>query len=171
VSCLFTFLISATNIYAPHALARCAIPIPQAGYVTSNDVTRGKPHPDPYLAGAKKCGTSPSNCSCTFYFNLPHADTVLHLGLVIEDAPSGLKAGHAAGAQTLAVCTSHTRQAIFDSGAKPDYIAKDLSRLVTFLLSSNTISSFGLTNRVSVRHLEGKFEVIIDETAEGGEDL
>jgi hypothetical protein len=51
-------------------------------------------------------------------------------GLVVEDAPSGLKAGHAAGAKTLAVCTSHSRQEIVESGTNPDYIVKDLSRLV-----------------------------------------
>jgi beta-phosphoglucomutase-like phosphatase (HAD superfamily) len=49
-------------------------------------------------------------------------------GLVVEDAPSGLKAGHAAGAKTLAVCTSHSRQEIVESGTNPDYIVKDLSR-------------------------------------------
>ena len=51
-------------------------------------------------------------------------------GLVVEDAPSGLRAGHAAGAKTLAVCTSHTRQEIEDSGAKPDWIVSDLTRCV-----------------------------------------
>ena len=63
-------------------------------------------------------------------FNL----TVGPSGLVIEDAPSGLKAGHAAGAKTLAVCTSHTRQEILGAGANPDYIVKDLSRFVVLLV-------------------------------------
>jgi len=121
---------SATNVYTPKVLQRCGIPIPLAGYVTSNDVSNGKPHPDPYLAGAKKCGVDPTKC------------------LVVEDAPSGIRAGHAAGAQTLAVCTSHTRQAIVDSGANPDYIVRDLTR-------------------VSIRLVEGKVEVSIDE--DGGE--
>lgn len=71
----------------------------------------------------------------------------LHTGLVVEDAPSGIRAGHAAGARTLAVCTSHTRQAIVDSGASPDYIVTDLTR-------------------VSVRLVDGKVEVSIDEDAE-----
>jgi len=42
-------------------------------------------------------------------------------GLVVEDAPSGLLAGRAAGARTLAVCTSHTRDEIVASGASPDF--------------------------------------------------
>jgi HAD superfamily hydrolase (TIGR01509 family) len=125
----WTIVTSATNVYTPRVLQRCCLPIPPAGYVTSNDVSNGKPHPDPYFAGAKKCGVDPTKC------------------LVVEDAPSGIRAGHAAGARTLAVCTSHTRQAIVDSGASPDYIVTDLTR-------------------VSVRLVDGKVEVSIDEDAE-----
>ena len=36
---------------------------PAAGYVTSNDVKRGKPQPDPYLAGAERVGVDPKNCT------------------------------------------------------------------------------------------------------------
>jgi beta-phosphoglucomutase-like phosphatase (HAD superfamily) len=50
------------------------------------------------------------------------------LGLVVEDAISGLKSGHAAGALTLAVCTSTPRQTILDSDANPDYIVTDLTK-------------------------------------------
>ena len=50
------------------------------------------------------------------------------LGLVVEDAPSGILAGHAAGAQVLAVCTSHSRQVLLESGANPDFIVEDLTR-------------------------------------------
>jgi hypothetical protein len=38
------------------------VPVPPAGYVTSDDVERGKPHPDPYLAGAKKAGLDVARC-------------------------------------------------------------------------------------------------------------
>ena len=51
-------------------------------------------------------------------------------GLVIEDAPSGIRSGHAAGAKTLAVCTSHSKEQIEESGCNPDYIVKDLARFV-----------------------------------------
>ncbi|KZT23773.1 HAD-like protein [Neolentinus lepideus HHB14362 ss-1] len=123
----WTIVTSATNIYTPKALARCAIPLPPAGLVTSNDVSSGKPHPDPYLSGARRCGADPAKC------------------LVVEDAPSGIKSGHAAGAATLAVCTSHTEAAITESGCNPDYIVKDLTR-------------------VSARWVDGKIEVTIDES-------
>jgi beta-phosphoglucomutase-like phosphatase (HAD superfamily) len=52
-------------------------------------------------------------------------------GLVVEDAPSGLFAGRAAGARILAVCTSHTREQIVASGAAPDFIVNDLTRYET----------------------------------------
>ncbi|KAI0318730.1 HAD-like protein [Amylostereum chailletii] len=107
----WTIVTSATNVYTPQALSRCRLPIPSTGYVTSDDVERGKPYPDPYLAGAKKIGVDPTKC------------------LVIEDAPSGLKAGRAAGSKVLAVCTSHTRDGIVTSDADPDFIIKDLTRL------------------------------------------
>jgi len=102
----WTLVTSATNTYAPAALRKAGVPLP-FDMVTSNDVARGKPFPDPYIAGAAKCGVDPKNC------------------LVVEDAPSGLKSGQKAGSKTLAVCTSHTREAIakFD----PDYIVRDLT--------------------------------------------
>jgi beta-phosphoglucomutase-like phosphatase (HAD superfamily) len=55
----------ATNVYTPKALARTGIPVPAAGYVTADDVERGKPEPDPYLAGAARVGVDPKNCTST----------------------------------------------------------------------------------------------------------
>jgi beta-phosphoglucomutase-like phosphatase (HAD superfamily) len=52
------------------------------------------------------------------------------LGLVIEDAIAGLKSGRAAGALTLAVCTSNPRQTILDSNVDPHYIVTDLTKCV-----------------------------------------
>ena len=57
--------------------------------------------------------------------------TLITAGLVVEDAPSGLIAGHAAGAHTLAVCTSHTRDEIIASGVVPEFIVDDLTRYET----------------------------------------
>ncbi|KAJ7640126.1 HAD-like domain-containing protein [Mycena rosella] len=101
----------ATRNYAPRALQRCSISLPRARIVTSNDVSHGKPHPAPYLAGAEKCNVDPTKC------------------LVVEDAISGMRSGKAAGAIVLGVCTSTPRQTILDSDAAPDYIATDLSKV------------------------------------------
>jgi mannitol-1-/sugar-/sorbitol-6-phosphatase len=57
--------------------------------ITSDLTTRGKPHPDPYLAGAAALGADPADC------------------LVIEDAPAGIAAGRAAGMTVWAVTTTH----------------------------------------------------------------
>jgi mannitol-1-/sugar-/sorbitol-6-phosphatase len=57
--------------------------------VTVDDVSRGKPDPEPYLAGAAKLGFRPDQC------------------VVLEDAPSGIAAARAAGMQVVAVTTTH----------------------------------------------------------------
>ncbi|KAG7090768.1 hypothetical protein E1B28_009853 [Marasmius oreades] len=107
----WTVVTSATAFYAPRALERCGIPLPKKGIITSDDVENGKPHPDPYLAGAKKCGADPRRC------------------LVIEDAIAGLISGRNAGSKTVAVCTSTLRATIQASDAQPDFIIDDLTRL------------------------------------------
>ncbi len=55
--------------------------------VSSKDVTRGKPHPEPYLKGLEKVGVS--------------ADEAI----VVENAPLGIRAARAANITTLAVNT------------------------------------------------------------------
>jgi len=70
-------------------------------------VPRGKPFPDPYLLGARRCDADIERC------------------IVVEDAPSGVESGKAAGARVIAVCTSHTRERMLET--KPDFIVKDLS--------------------------------------------
>ncbi|KAI0700442.1 HAD-like domain-containing protein [Cytidiella melzeri] len=107
----WTIVTSSTNVYAPQVLNVCGLPVPPLGLVTSSDVANGKPHPAPYLAGARRLGVDPKNC------------------IVIEDAPSGILSGRAAGCIVIAVCTSHTRQQLVASGSKPHFIVKDLTRL------------------------------------------
>jgi beta-phosphoglucomutase-like phosphatase (HAD superfamily) len=47
-------------------------------------------------------------------------------GIVVEDAPSGVKSGVAAGSKVLAVCTSHEREQLEGIGAT--WIVNDLSK-------------------------------------------
>ncbi|KAK2461722.1 hypothetical protein APHAL10511_006185 [Amanita phalloides] len=107
----WTIVTSASNKYAPRAIQAAGLPKPTVGIITSNDVQCGKPHPEPYLAGAQKCGVDPAKC------------------LVVEDAISGLKSGKAAGATTLGVCTSTERRLLVASDANPDVVVEDLTRL------------------------------------------
>ncbi len=86
----------ATSCTLPLATARIAAAemVAPSIIVTVDDVQRGKPHPDPFLEAAKRLGVDPTRC------------------LVVEDAPNGLKAAHAAGCFTLAVVTTTPREAL-----------------------------------------------------------
>jgi HAD superfamily hydrolase (TIGR01509 family) len=53
--------------------------------VSADDVTRTKPHPDPYLAGARALGVDPSRC------------------VALEDSATGAASARAAGCVTVAV--------------------------------------------------------------------
>jgi beta-phosphoglucomutase-like phosphatase (HAD superfamily) len=68
--------------------------------VSSRDCERGKPNPDPYLLGLQRVGVS--------------ADAAL----VVENAPLGVMAAHAAGIFTIAVNTGPLPDsALMDAGA------------------------------------------------------
>ena len=96
----------ATSCTLPLAQARirAAGLIPPSTLVTADDVTHGKPDPEPFLVAAEKLGADPKRC------------------LVVEDAPMGLQAAHAAGCFTLAVVTTTPREAL-DADAVVDYLA------------------------------------------------
>lgn len=59
--------------------------------------------------------------------SLNYSGLIFIAGLVVEDAVSGLIAGRAAGARTLAVCTSTNRTTLIESG-NPDFIVTDLTK-------------------------------------------
>ena len=83
---------------------------------------------------------------------------------MIEDAPSGIRAGHAAGAKTLAVCTSHTRDALLASGAVADYIVTDLTKCALFGLAHIPAMNLPVfLNRVTARSVDGYIELTIDD--------
>ncbi|MDE3186951.1 MAG: HAD-IA family hydrolase [Acidobacteriota bacterium] len=79
---------SATERLARVRLAAGGIPAP-ARLVTANQVTKGKPHPEPFLAGAALLGFPPEEC------------------VVFEDSSSGAQAGRAAGCTVVATTFSH----------------------------------------------------------------
>jgi len=74
--------------------------------VAADDVTRGKPDPEPYLLAAKELGVDPARC------------------VVFEDAPAGLRAGRAAGMATVALTTTHESHEL-----DADLVVPDLSSL------------------------------------------
>ncbi len=67
--------------------------------VTASDVTKGKPHPEPYLKGAELLGVNPAEC------------------LVIEDAPAGIRSAHAGGMKVIALTSTYPASALGEADA------------------------------------------------------
>jgi sugar-phosphatase len=84
----WTVVTSATERLARVRLAAGGIPVPES-LVTADQVTAGKPHPQPYLTGAELLGFRPEEC------------------VVFEDSSSGAQAGRAAGCTVVATTFSH----------------------------------------------------------------
>ncbi|TKX23863.1 glycerol-1-phosphate phosphohydrolase [Elsinoe australis] len=80
--------------------------------VTAEQVERGKPDPAAYLLGAQRLGIEASSLS------------VGEEVLVLEDAPSGVRAGKAAGFKVVALATSHEIWQLKEAGA--DWIVRDM---------------------------------------------
>jgi len=75
--------------------------------VVAEDVDNGKPDPACYLLGRSR-------------LNLEDRSDLV----VVEDAPSGIKAGKAAGFKVIGLATTHTIDQVRDAGA--DWILQDL---------------------------------------------
>jgi sugar-phosphatase len=84
----WTVVTSATERLARARLAAGGVPVPER-IVAAEQVTHGKPSPDPFLAGAALLGLKPEEC------------------VVFEDSASGAKAGQAAGCTVVATTFSH----------------------------------------------------------------
>jgi len=80
---------SATHRLMLGRLAAAGLPIPER-IISADMVERGKPDPEPYVRGAQLLGFQPSEC------------------IVVEDAPSGVGAGVAAGSRVLAILGTHS---------------------------------------------------------------
>jgi mannitol-1-/sugar-/sorbitol-6-phosphatase len=103
----WTIVTSASEREMRGRLGFAGFPIPPR-VISADSVTRGKPDPEPYLAGAALLGVPASEC------------------LVIEDAPSGIEAGRAAGCKVLAVLTSHVAKDL----AGADWIVPSLLHVI-----------------------------------------
>ena len=79
---------SGSRLLARNRLRYCGLPVPKM-LVTSDDVTHGKPDPEPYLKGAKQLGFAPADC------------------LVIEDAPAGIESARAGGMKVIGMTSTY----------------------------------------------------------------
>lgn len=99
---------SCTRKLAEVRIAAAGLPKPKR-MVTSTDVKKGKPDPEPYSKGAQLLGMPAAEC------------------VVIEDAPAGIRAGKAAGAYVVALRTTAGDDELRQAGA--DWIVDDCTEL------------------------------------------
>lgn len=84
--------------------------------VTGHDVRKGKPNPEPFLKGMAKSEKKPNQC------------------IVIENAPLGVQAAHAAGCFTIGVTTGPIPEKdLYKAGA--DLVYKNMDELAAALPS------------------------------------
>ena len=100
----WTVVTSATERLARIRMGVGGVPVPRK-LVTADFVTRGKPHPEPFLTGAALLGFMPQEC------------------VVFEDSASGAQAGRAAGCTVLATTFSHPVESL-DAA---HYLVEDLT--------------------------------------------
>ena len=79
---------SGTRALALARLQLGKLPVPEV-LITADEVANGKPHPEPYLKGAKRLGLDPGQC------------------MVIEDAPAGIRSAHGGGMKVVALTSTY----------------------------------------------------------------
>jgi sugar-phosphatase len=89
---------SGTRHLATARLRLANLPIPRV-LVTADEVSNGKPHPEPYLKGAQLLGFDPVHC------------------LVIEDAPAGIQSAHAGGMMAIGVASTFPASELHEADA------------------------------------------------------
>ncbi len=95
----WTIVTSATRRLMLARLRAAGLPLP-ARIVAGDDVANGKPHPEPYMTGAKILGVASAEC------------------VVVEDAPSGVGSGKASGSRVLGVLGTHPAGQLYAAGAE-----------------------------------------------------
>jgi sugar-phosphatase len=105
----FAVVTSATRALAEVRLGAAGLLKFTRHLITWGDIAHGKPHPEPYLKGAAALGLLPEDC------------------VVIEDAPSGVRSGKAAGARVIGLRTTTTDEELQAAGT--DWIVNDCSTI------------------------------------------
>jgi len=102
----WTIVTSCSRRLAESRLRAAGMVIP-ARMITSSDIVRGKPDPEPFLKGAALLGFAPGEC------------------VVFEDAPAGIRSGKTSGARVVAFRTTAEDATLLKCGA--DWIADNPS--------------------------------------------
>jgi mannitol-1-/sugar-/sorbitol-6-phosphatase len=119
----WTIVTSCTRPLAEARIRAAALPSPEH-LVSADDITRGKPDPEPYLKAAKLLGFLAQDC------------------VVVEDVPAGILAGRAAGTQVIAVRTTAADQELAAAGAS--WIVNGCNSISVIRASSATAIRLGL---------------------------
>jgi sugar-phosphatase len=96
---------SGTRYLATSRLKLANLPTPKV-LIAADDVSKGKPDPEPYLMGAKLLGMNPAEC------------------LVIEDAPAGIRAAHAGGMKAIGITSTYPASGLQDADAVVQSLAQ-----------------------------------------------
>jgi mannitol-1-/sugar-/sorbitol-6-phosphatase len=99
---------SCTRPLAEVRIRFAGLPLPKC-LLTSSDIIKGKPDPEPYIKGAALLGLKASQC------------------VVLEDVPAGIRAGKAAGAPVIALRTTSPESQLKAAGA--DWILDNCSAI------------------------------------------
>ncbi len=110
---------SATHRLLLGRLEVAGLPVPER-LISADMVENGKPHPEPYRRGAALLGARPDEC------------------LVVEDAPSGVLAGRAAGCRVLGVLGTHSREDLGEA----DFVTPSLESVKIEVVSGGLLIHF-----------------------------
>jgi beta-phosphoglucomutase len=102
---------SAPEENVPHTLDELGLRERLRCVVRSDEVPRGKPHPDVFLEAARRIGVPPAEC------------------IAFEDAPLGVRSAQDAGMRVVGVTTSFSAEAFAEHGAAPDRCIADFTEL------------------------------------------
>lgn len=108
---------SGSRHLAAERLRMVGVPDPPV-MVTADDVTNGKPHPEPYLKGAQLLGAKPEDC------------------LVIEDAPAGIRSAHAGGMKAIGLASTYDASRLLEA----DAVVKQLAAIRVSLNGTGKMS-------------------------------
>ena len=115
---------SAPRLSTLARFARFGLPVPEV-VVCGEDVSLGKPDPEPYLLGCELLGIVPSEC------------------IVVEDAPAGILAAHAGGMKGLGIARLGDEALLHAAGA--DLVVTSLDRVDITALTHGVLRAIKLT--------------------------
>jgi mannitol-1-/sugar-/sorbitol-6-phosphatase len=108
----WSIVTSGTRLLALSRLQFAKLPIPPL-LVTADEVSNGKPHPEPYLKAAALLDIPPQQC------------------LVIEDAPAGIRAAHAGGMKVIGLTSTYHHSELQEA----DAVVEKLTQIKVLLQS------------------------------------